>query len=67
MHNFSFMKKRNLQIFINENLCMKLWLSDEKTHVDQWSHFRFIEDWTVLTETIVLPHTAILEYFNIEK
>ena len=34
-----YLKKRNLQIFINEKLCMKLLLNDEKTNVDPWSHY----------------------------
>ena len=33
---------------------MTLQLNDEKTHVDQWSHYRFIEGQTVPTETTVL-------------
>ena len=33
-----FKKKWNLQIFIYKKLCMKLYLNDEKAHVDPCSH-----------------------------
>ena len=37
-----------------ENLFMKVYLDDEKTHVDPCPHNGHSVGWTVMTETIVL-------------
>ena len=37
-----------------ENLCMKVYLDDEKTHVDPCPHNGHSVGWTVMTETIVI-------------
>ena len=56
-----YLKNSSLQIFIHEKLCMKLYLNDEKTCVDPWSHIATFEGWTVLTETIVILSLAWLK------
>ena len=44
-------KKRSI---LYEKLCMKVYLDDEKTHVDPCPHNGHSVGWTVMTETIVI-------------
>ena len=37
-----------------EKLCMKVYLDDEKTHVDLCPHNGHSVGWTIVTETIVI-------------
>ena len=56
-------KKRSI---LYEKLCMKVYLDDEKTHVDPCPHNGHSVVWTVMTETIVITITFVWPFPNWE-
>ena len=49
-------KKRSISY---EKLCVKVYLDDEKTHVDPCPHNGHSVGWTVMTETIVVFEASV--------
>ena len=64
LHTCKTGKKRSI---LYEKLCMKVYLDDEKTHVNPYPQMVFSVGWTVLMETIVLSSYSREEGRNFHR